>query len=214
MAHAQAAGVTRYWAKKRTPTEALPVPVVTAPVPVVNHAEPLSMSTREIAELTGKRHSHVLYDTRVMLEALKRTPAEFSAHVQIPGPNGASRPSLVFNLPKDLTLTLVSGYNVQMRHRIITRWLELEDAAKAPQVPAIAAPRALSEALFLVAKRAAEQEQRMTSQQSNIVAIPQGLVRVRCDRNKWWPLGEPAVASSALSDAEAAAPVLALLSPP
>lgn len=44
----------------------------------------------------------------------------------------------MFNLPKDLTLTLVSGYNVQMRHRIITRWLELEEVNKAPQVPAIA----------------------------------------------------------------------------
>lgn len=30
------------------------------------------------------------------------------------------------SLPKDLTLTLVAGYNVKLRKRIIDRWLELE----------------------------------------------------------------------------------------
>ncbi len=126
------------------------------------------MSTREIAELTGKQHKDVLYDTRKMLADLGKHWADFSA--QYKDTTGRALP--VFNLPKDLTLTLVSGYNVQMRHRIIARWLELEDAAKAPQVPAIEVHRTLSEALFMSAKLAAEQEQRTTSQQSNIVAIP------------------------------------------
>lgn len=38
--------------------------------------------------------------------------------------NGKKNPC--FHLPKDLTLTLVSGYSVPLRHRIVTRWLELE----------------------------------------------------------------------------------------
>lgn len=96
------------------------------------------MSTREIAELTGKRHDHVLYDTRKMLADLGKDAPEFSGSSQVPGPYGRMVEVPVFNLPKDLTLTLVSGYNVQMRHRIITRWLELEEVNKAPQVPAIA----------------------------------------------------------------------------
>lgn len=85
------------------------------------------MSTREIAELTGKRHDHVLYDTRKMLADLGKTSPEFSGHL----PDAYGRPQAVFNLPKDLTLTLVSGYNVQMRHRIITRWLELSSEVRA-----------------------------------------------------------------------------------
>lgn len=97
---------------------------------MVTRAEPLSMSTREIAELTGKRHDNVLADARKMLAELGKTSPEFSGHV----PDAYGRRQAVFNLPKDLTLTLVSGYNVQMRHRIITRWLEL-DADKSGRGP-------------------------------------------------------------------------------
>lgn len=89
------------------------------------------MSTREIAELTGKRHDHVLYDTRKMLADLGKDAPEFSGSSQVPGPYGRMVEVPVFNLPKDLTLTLVSGYNVQMRHRIITRWLELSSEVRA-----------------------------------------------------------------------------------
>ena len=37
-------------------------------------------------------------------------------------------------LDEELTLTLVSGYNVQLRNKVIKRWQELE-AQQAPQVP-------------------------------------------------------------------------------
>lgn len=38
-----------------------------------------TMSSREIAELTGKRHSDVLRDTRVMLEQLGRDERKFAS---------------------------------------------------------------------------------------------------------------------------------------
>lgn len=96
-----------------------------------NDNQPLTMSSREIAELTGKEHKNVLADIRKMLDELGLMSADFSAHIQVPGPNGGFRTSPVFNLPKDLTITLVSGYSVQMRHRIVTRWMELEKAPEA-----------------------------------------------------------------------------------
>lgn len=86
------------------------------------------MSSREIAELTGKRHDHVVVDISKMLfelygdEGVPRFLDTYT-HPQ----NGQSCPE--FLLPKRETLTLVSGYSITLRTRIIDRWKELENAA-------------------------------------------------------------------------------------
>ena len=82
----------------------------------------VTMTTREIAELTGKQHKHVLDDTRNMLEELKIDSAAFSA--QYKDSTGRSLP--MFALPKRECILLVSGYNLLMRAKIIDRWQELE----------------------------------------------------------------------------------------
>ncbi len=105
---------------------------------------PLTMTTREIAELTGKEHKNVLADARLMLTALGEAAADFSAAASVAGPNGSIRPVIIMRLPKRETLILVSGYSVKMRAKIIDRWQELE--ACAPVVP-----QTLSEALRLAA---------------------------------------------------------------
>lgn len=86
-------------------------------------------------ELTGKQHTNVLADIRSMLEALGLMSADTSARILVPGPNGGARTAPAFNLPKDLTITLISGYSVVMRHRIVTRWQELEAQQQAPALP-------------------------------------------------------------------------------
>ena len=82
----------------------------------------LSMSTREIAELTGKLHTHVLADARNVFDQLGFDQTGFRS-VYLAG-NGQER--LEYVLPKDLTTTLVSGYSIPMRHAIVKRWFELE----------------------------------------------------------------------------------------
>jgi hypothetical protein len=91
---------------------------------------PLSMSSREIAELCEKRHDNVLRDTKHMLNELEIDVPKFGG-VYL-GDNGEQRACL--HLPKNLTLTLISGCNVQLRKRIIDRWMELE-AERAPFDP-------------------------------------------------------------------------------
>ena len=91
-----------------------------------NNNEVMTMSSLEIAELTGKQHKHVLTDTRNMLNSLNIDSAVFTA--QYKDSTGRSLP--MFNLPKDETLCLVSGYSPQMRMAIIKRWQELEEANK------------------------------------------------------------------------------------
>lgn len=98
------------------------------------------MSTREIAELTGKEHKHVLRDAEVVLAQLKLDVGGYVRNWTHPQ-NGQTYRELA--LPKDLTLTLVSGYSAEMRHRIVTRWLELE-AGAAPTALNLRDPRQLS----------------------------------------------------------------------
>lgn len=88
----------------------------------------LTMSSREIAQLTGKEHKHVKRDIDVMCIQLNRPFLDRSEYEH--------RGNLYtqYNLDKELTLCLVSGYNVQLRMAIIKRWQELENQ-QAPKVP-------------------------------------------------------------------------------
>jgi phage antirepressor YoqD-like protein len=111
----------------------------------------LTMSSREIAELTGKEHKHVIRDIRVMLFEL------------VDGPNldhvreewDARGYTALIWLPKDLTFTLMAGYSVQMRHRIVTRWVELEAQQ---QTAVLTLPRNFAEALRLAADQVEQLE--------------------------------------------------------
>lgn len=89
---------------------------------------PQTMSSVEIADLTGKRHPDVLRDIRNMLEPLGLAFEQFCSKV----PSQGGRPITVANLPRRECLILVSGYSVELRARIIDRWEELELAARQP----------------------------------------------------------------------------------
>lgn len=91
--------------------------------PNASAAAPLTMSSREIAELTGKEHRNICRDIRSMLEALGLGVLSFE-QTRIEPQNGQMY--ACFSLPKDLTITLVTGYSIPLRHRVVTRWMELE----------------------------------------------------------------------------------------
>ncbi|EPT7002334.1 Rha family transcriptional regulator [Cronobacter malonaticus] len=86
------------------------------------------MSSREIAKLTGKHHKHVLEDCRKMFEALNLQSADFSADYQ----DGRGRTYQEFWLDQDLTLTLMTGYSIPLRHKVAKRWRELETGEALP----------------------------------------------------------------------------------
>jgi Rha family phage regulatory protein len=75
------------------------------------------MSSREIAQLTGKQHNNVMRDIREMLKGLQKDVLSFES-VYLDA-KGESRPE--FQLPFDETMCLVSGYDVQMRMAGLSR---------------------------------------------------------------------------------------------
>lgn len=95
--------------------------------PFGSGATPLTMSSLEIAGLTGKRHPHVLRDIRNMMAKLNETKSGLvdfrSTYLDA---KGEAREA--YNLPKRECLILVSGYSVELRARIIDRWMQLEAA--------------------------------------------------------------------------------------
>lgn len=89
---------------------------------------PQTMSSIEIAELTGKQLSHVHRDIRAMLDALKDDP--FLGHVR--EDKDARGYTTAFHLDRELTDTLLTGYSVPMRRKVVARWHELEAKVAAP----------------------------------------------------------------------------------
>ena len=87
-----------------------------------------TMSSREIAALTGKDHSHVMRDIRNMISDLEKdNPNLDSAYKSTTYKvEGQEREYQSYELTRDLTLTLVSGYNANLRYKIVQRWQELE----------------------------------------------------------------------------------------
>ena len=70
---------------------------------VIESINVLTMSSLEIAELTGKQHKHVLTDIRKMMDDLEINSDVFTA--QYKDSTGRSLP--MFNLPKEETIHLI-----------------------------------------------------------------------------------------------------------
>lgn len=121
-------------------------------VTVINSLK--TMTSREIAELTGKDHKNVLADVRKMLAEIGS--AENSANL----PDAYGRPQPVLLLDKEQSLCLVAGYSAPLRMAIIRRWQELE-TEQSPKVP-----QTFAEALRL----AADLSEQVTQQAAQIEA--------------------------------------------
>ena len=84
----------------------------------------MTMSTKEISDLTGKRHDNVMADARKMLGEIG-SPEISGGYLD---KQDRTQPCLL--LSKDETMCLVAGYSTELRFRIVKRWRELEEAKK------------------------------------------------------------------------------------
>ena len=110
-------------------------------------AHALTMSSREISELTGKQHKNVKRDIEKMLFDLKEDALKFE-RIYLDVQN---RQQIEYLLDRDHTECLLTGYSAIHRMRVIKRWHELEEKATT-----FAIPQSLPEALRLAAELAEE----------------------------------------------------------
>jgi Rha family phage regulatory protein len=118
-----------------------------------------TMSSLQIAELTGKQHSNVMRDIRNILEQLEeKHKFNFELMFKITKlGNNAERKDPYYLLTKKDSLLLASGYDANLRAKIINRWEELE---KEKRFGNFVIPSTFSEALMLAAKQAEEIEEK------------------------------------------------------
>ncbi len=123
----------------------------------------VTMSSREVADLTGKQHHHVVRDIKHNLAELNIDASKFGCTYL----DSSNRKQTEYLLPPDLVMTLLTGYSVPLRHRVVTRLQELENVSRH-----VAIPQSLPEALRLAADLADKngELQRLISDQAPKVA--------------------------------------------
>jgi phage regulator Rha-like protein len=80
----------------------------------------------------GKRHDNVTADIRNMLSVLDLSTADFSAVYKA----GNGQQYEHYELPRDLTETLITGYSIPLLHKVVVRLRELEAEVAKPQFTA------------------------------------------------------------------------------
>lgn len=118
-----------------------------------------TMTSLEIAELSGKQHQHVMRDIRALLEqGVDASNFGLTSYT-----DKSNRQSPMYRLTKKGCLILASGYDALLREKIINRWEELE---KKERAGGFIVPKTFSQALML----AAQQQEEIERQQKLIEA--------------------------------------------
>ena len=99
-------------------------------LPALTQDGSATMSSLDIAEITGKNHKDVMRDIREVLSQAEIDERRFALTYR----DSSNRDQPCFNLPRRECDLVVSGYSVKYRLAIIDRWHHLE-AAQAFAIP-------------------------------------------------------------------------------
>ena len=126
-----------------------------------------TMSSLEIAELTGKAHKNVMRDIDKLInelgDELKTEPIELGGQLKIEPSsyiNQQNKKQPCYSLDRESALLVTSGYSAALRLKIIRRLDELESAKPiAIEVAAPALPTSYKDALLMLAQKVGETEE-------------------------------------------------------
>lgn len=94
---------------------------------LINFVSKKTMSSREIAEITGKRHDHVIRDVDNLNKSYEKLELPKVGEGYYPHPNTGKKLHRCFDLTKMQTFDLLTGYSTVMRIKVNRRWEELEN---------------------------------------------------------------------------------------
>jgi len=117
-------------------------------------ADDLRMTSKEIAELTGKRHDNVLRDCDTLNANYLKMSLLKIEEEYFPHPSGNGQAIRKMHLTKMQVFDLMTGYNTALRIKVNRRWEELENEKQ----QRFQIPQTLSGALMLAAKQAEQIE--------------------------------------------------------
>ena len=137
-----------------------------------------TMTSLEIAEVTGKNHAHIMRDIRNLLsQGVSESNFGLSSYKQAQ-PNGGTKNVPCYELTKKGCLILASGYDALLREKIINRWEELETKEREDNFQV---PQSFSQALLLAAKqqKQIEQQQLMLEAKESTIAEQSKVIEER-----------------------------------
>ena len=144
---------------------------------IFNNMSKETMTSLEIAEITGKNHSHIMRDIRNLLsQGVSESNFGLSSYKQSQ-PNGGTKNVPCYKLTKKGCLILASGYDALLREKIINRWEELEMEKR---TGGFAVPQTFGEALMLAAK----QQVALEEKEKKIAALNEEQERLLIENTK------------------------------
>lgn len=127
-----------------------------------------TMTSLEIAEVTGRNHKDVMRSIREMEEAWVKVNGRKFALVEYKDAKGEMRPC--YSLNKTECLYIATKFNDEARAKLVLRWEELETKERSQyQVP-----QSFAEALMLAAK----QQEQIEEQQKQLEASSKEIVEL------------------------------------
>lgn len=134
-----------------------------------------TMTSLEIAELTGKQHQHVMRDIRALLDqGVDASNFGLTSYT-----DKSNRQSPCYTLTKKGCLILASGYDALLREKIINRWEELETKER---TGGFVVPQTFSQALMLAARQQEEIEKQkaaLVQQGNEIIKLSNEITSMR-----------------------------------
>lgn len=101
------------------------------------------MSSREIAQLTGKMHKHVLVDCDKLNDNYRKLGMDEISAMDYRADNGQIYREML--LTKMQTMDLMTGYSVELRIKVNRRWEELENRNPVKEISKIDLARMIIE---------------------------------------------------------------------